>query len=141
MGGRYPSGEDLRAVYDALRSVAAEEPAALARVQEAAPRVAKSKVRVVLSLMKELGIVREQRGARFSLKREVDSTEDLGRMAKEWQQRSEADREKLERMEAYARSARCRWRVLHDYFGQEMPDRLCGECDNCRKGLARRAEP
>ena len=91
--------------------------------------------------MKELGIVREQRGARFSLTREVDPEKDLPSMAMEWRERSEADQEKLERMEAYARSARCRWRVLHDYFGQEIPDRLCRRCDNCRKGLARQAEP
>ena len=42
-------------------------------------------------------------------------------------------------MEAYARSARCRWRTLHEYFGEEPPEELCGACDNCRKGLAKRA--
>jgi ATP-dependent DNA helicase RecQ len=141
MGGRYPSGDELRAVYEALHSLTAEGPVPLQHLQAAAARVAKDKVRVILSLMKELGLVREKRGARFSLKREINATEDLNRMAQEWRARREADQEKLERMEAYARSARCRWRVLHDYFGHEMPEALCGECDNCRKGLARQAEP
>ena len=50
------------------------------------------------------------------------------------------DREKLERMQAYARSARCRWRVLCEYFGEEGSGELCGVCDNCRKGLAKLAE-
>ena len=61
-------------------------------------------------------------------------------MAEEWKERAEADRDRLERMEGYARSARCGWRVLHDYFGEEMPVQWCGECDNCRKGLAREAD-
>jgi ATP-dependent DNA helicase RecQ len=58
----------------------------------------------------------------------------------EWQERDRRDREKLERMEAYARSAMCRWRVLREYFGEEDAAQRCGVCDNCRKGLAQRAE-
>jgi ATP-dependent DNA helicase RecQ len=42
-------------------------------------------------------------------------------------------------MEAYARSARCRWHALHEYFGEEPSEELCGVCDNCRKGLAQQA--
>lgn len=30
------------------------------------------------------------------------------------------DKEKLERMMQYGQSAMCRWRLLHDYFGEEM---------------------
>jgi len=25
----------------------------------------------------------------------------------------------------------CRWQLLHDYFGEEMQDERCGNCDNC----------
>jgi ATP-dependent DNA helicase RecQ len=39
-------------------------------------------------------------------------------------------------MEGYARTARCRWEALHDYFGEPPPAERCGVCDNCRKGLA-----
>jgi superfamily II DNA helicase RecQ len=39
-------------------------------------------------------------------------------------------------MEAYARTARCRWGALHEYFGEPPPAEHCGVCDNCRKGLA-----
>ncbi|HMJ26643.1 MAG TPA: RecQ family zinc-binding domain-containing protein [Pyrinomonadaceae bacterium] len=41
------------------------------------------------------------------------------------------DREKLERMMLYGQSASCRWRLLHDYFGEEMTGEQCGTCDNC----------
>jgi ATP-dependent DNA helicase RecQ len=38
-------------------------------------------------------------------------------------------------MEAYARSARCRWQVLHHYFRADAKGEIerCGTCDNCRK--------
>ncbi|CAN5844906.1 hypothetical protein BH24GEM1_BH24GEM1_18820 [soil metagenome] len=140
MGGRYPSLEEVREVYDASRELGGEGPAPLARLREAARGVARDKVRVVLSLMKEFGVVRELGGARFSLRREAFGAEDLARMAREWKERADADRERLEKMEAFARSARCRWRVLHDYFGAEMPEQWCDGCDHCRKGLAREAD-
>jgi superfamily II DNA helicase RecQ len=43
----------------------------------------------------------------------------------------EKDKEKLERMMQFGQSAMCRWRLLHEYFGEEMQDERCGNCDNC----------
>jgi superfamily II DNA helicase RecQ len=31
----------------------------------------------------------------------------------------------------YGQSARCRWKILHDYFAEEMKDERCEKCDNC----------
>src|SRR5687768_7162414 len=65
MGGKYPGGEAIVAVRDALRAAgAAETPAPLAALQEHASTVARTKVRSVLSMMKALGLVRELRGSR-----------------------------------------------------------------------------
>ena len=47
------------------------------------------------------------------------------------EEKANKDREKLERMMQYGQSAMCRWRLLHDYFGEEMKDERCGNCDNC----------
>lgn len=66
--------------------------------------------------------------------------EELAELAREWKKRAEADREKLEQIESYARSALCRWRVLRSYFGDEKDDGRCGICDNCRRGLAEQAD-
>jgi ATP-dependent DNA helicase RecQ len=93
--------------------------------------VSDGKVRVVLSLLKELKLVKEQRGTKFRLLRtEVKQAEleELSRLAEE---KVEKDKEKLERMMQYGQSATCRWRLLHDYFGEEMKDERCGNCDNC----------
>lgn len=31
----------------------------------------------------------------------------------------------------YGQSPACRWRLLHDYFGEKMQSEQCGTCDNC----------
>ncbi|WP_432377612.1 RecQ family ATP-dependent DNA helicase [Duganella sp. P38] len=47
-------------------------------------------------------------------------------------EKHELDREKLERMIAYAQSGFCRWKLLLDYFGDSAPNfERCCRCDNC----------
>ncbi|HKS27435.1 MAG TPA: ATP-dependent DNA helicase RecQ [Pyrinomonadaceae bacterium] len=132
LGGKHPKFDDILAVYNALETLGADnEPAPLERVQEEANTVAKTKVRVVLSLLKELELAKELRGSRFRLLgRDVKrgELEELARMSEE---KSDKDREKLERMMLFGQSAQCRWRLLHDYFGEEMAQQRCGNCDNC----------
>jgi ATP-dependent DNA helicase RecQ len=108
----------------------------LARLQQEVPAVARKKTRVVLAMLKEAGLVRERRGSRFAPGRRVAEAGELERLATAYRERGERDREKLAQMEGYARSAYCRWKVLHDYFGEEPPDGRCGVCDNCRRGIA-----
>jgi ATP-dependent DNA helicase RecQ len=43
----------------------------------------------------------------------------------------EAEREKLERMTAYAHGARCRWLMILEVFGEGEGFERCGRCDNC----------
>ena len=47
------------------------------------------------------------------------------------EEQKEKNKEKLERMMQYGQSAMCRWRLLHDYFDEEMEEERCGACDNC----------
>jgi ATP-dependent DNA helicase RecQ len=110
-----------------------------AQLQEAAAPMAKTKAKVVVARLKEAGILREPRVGRLQLAR-VMSPKQVEELAAEWTRRAEKDREKLDRMESYARSALCRWRVLQDYFGDESEEQRCGVCDNCRRGLAEQAE-
>ncbi len=141
LGGRYPSPAELEKVYTALVKLGAgRERISTAELQERAAPVARTKTRVALSLLKQSGIVKEVRPGRFTLVRRRLGKQALCDLAREWEQRDQRDREKLDRMESYARSALCRWRLLREYFGEEAPEERCGVCDNCRKGLAQRAE-
>jgi ATP-dependent DNA helicase RecQ len=42
---------------------------------------------------------------------------------------------RIERMRAYAEARRCRRQFLLEYFGERTAE-LCGDCDNCRAGIA-----
>jgi ATP-dependent DNA helicase RecQ len=135
LSGRFPSQKDLERVYAALRELhAAGGPFTAAELEERAAPVAKTKVRVALSRLREAGAVR------YALAGRKLREPQLAELVAEWKARDERDREKLERMESYARTALCRWRVLREYFSEETGEERCGLCDNCRKGLAERAE-
>ena len=88
-------------------------------------------MRVVLSLLKEINLVKELRGSRFRLLRVDVGRNELEELARLSEEKATKDREKLERMMQYGQSAACRWRLLHDYFGEEMQSERCGACDNC----------
>jgi ATP-dependent DNA helicase RecQ len=142
MSGRYPRTEDIHAVYDALERLdAAAAPVPLAAVREAATDVAGGKVRVIVSLLKDLGVVKELRGAQVRLMRTAISRGNLDAMAEAYRARQTADRAKLERMMAYGQSAGCRWKLLLDYFGEEADWTGCGACDNCRNPLEEQVSP
>jgi ATP-dependent DNA helicase RecQ len=140
MGGRYPSADELRAVYRTLEELSSRDTMSISDLISRTQSIPKTKVRVAVSLLKEAGILRERRASHLTLARPGLSADRLVELAEEWKQRKEADREKLERMESYARSALCRWRLLHTYFGAEAGEDRCGVCDNCRRGLAARAD-
>ena len=132
LGGKHPKFDDILAVYQALETLnAAETPASLASLQEQANTVADTKVRVVLSLLKEMKVVRELRGLQFRLLVTDVKESELQVLSRMSEEKADKDKEKLERVMQYGQSATCRWRLLHDYFGEEMEDERCGNCDNC----------
>lgn len=132
LGGKHPKFDDILTVYETLQTLNAEEtPVALLDLQEGANTVAEGKVRVVLSLLKEFKLVRELRGSSFRLLRSDLKRVELEMLARLSEEKVERDKEKLERMMQYGQSAKCRWRLLHDYFGEEMEEERCGKCDNC----------
>ena len=139
MGGKYPGGDAIVSVRDALQALgAADSAVTLADVQAHAATVAKTKVRSVLSMMKGLGVVRELRGSRFRLLEADVPASRMEDVAQEYAGRQAADREKLERMASYAQSAMCRWKLLLEYFRENDSFERCGTCDNCIEPLESR---
>ena len=141
LGGRYPRAEEIRSVYDALVRVAGTESVSIAAVKEAAADVAATKVRVVVHLLKELGIVKEHRGTRLSLLKPNLSGGALDDLATGYKERHTADHDKLNRMMEYGQTARCRWKVLLDYFNETVEWERCHTCDNCRNPLEEQIVP
>jgi ATP-dependent DNA helicase RecQ len=134
------------AVYATLKALGADlAPASLERIQTSASEAPRIKVRAILSLLKNMGLIKEHRGARYTLlKRDLDEQE-MGRLAGEHTSKGQSDREKLERMALYAQSPECRWKLMLEYFGSqtgrtEQTDlKGCGHCDNCSLTTAERS--
>ncbi len=134
MGGKYPGGDDILAVRDALSALGGETSAvSLADLQAHAATTAKSKMRSVLTVMKDVGLVRELRGSKFKL---VDGGGQcrIARAGRARVRRAQGrGPNKLEKMASYAQSGMCRWKLLLDYFSEGDGFERCGECDNCRR--------
>ena len=135
LGGRYPSAADAIAVHRAL----AAAPGGAGREElQRASGVAQSRVRVLLAYFKDAGLARERRGARFAPHGAGLDEPALAAFAAEWEERGRHDRERLERVMEYGTSARCRWGLLRDYFGEDRDGDPCGACDNCLSPVADR---
>jgi ATP-dependent DNA helicase RecQ len=133
MGGKYPNADDIIAVRDALKALGGgTEPVTRSALEAHAATTATSKLRSVLAVMKDVGMVRELRGARFTLVADAPGGARLEDVAREYAERKEGDRSKLERMTSFAQSAMCRWKLLLEYFNEGDGFEKCGGCDNCR---------
>ena len=130
LGGKYPSIEEAAQVARVMNALEPHEARSLGDIATAADVPAR-KARIVLTLLKREGAVREYRGGGWERTVEDVARTDLEADLLDYEQRREADRRKLEAMVAYCRNARCRTRFIMDYFGEEPPeDFACGHCDN-----------
>ena len=95
--------------------------------------VPRRKTRIVLTLLKRQGMMREHRGGLWERLGDDVATADLSRELLDYEERRRRDREKLDEMVRYCRTARCRTRLILEYFGEAVDEEArCGHCDNCR---------
>ena len=104
LGGRTPDVEELRAVREGR-----------------AEAMAKGRVKALRAMLRQAGL----------LEKPAVHASELEALAAAERARRENDRAKLERMTAYAHGARCRWKMILDYFGEAEGFERCGTCDNC----------
>src|SRR5262249_1447476 len=144
--GRSLKPDEVIAVYATLKTLNADlATASLERIQTSASEAPRNKVRAILSLLKNMGFIKEHRGARYTLLKRDLGEQEMRRLAGEYTSKGESDREKLERMALYAQSPECRWKLMLEYFGAR-PGRTeqtdlngCGHCDNCSITTAERS--
>jgi ATP-dependent DNA helicase RecQ len=138
MAGRYPTHDDFTALIEGLRTAVPGGAMSLTDIRAVAPSVAVSKLRVMLTALKQDGLLRERRGARYEPRPELlrASVEPL---VAAYEQRSQRDQTRLEQMVVYAQTALCRTHVLLEALGETVEWSQCGRCDNCRR-LAIRSE-
>ena len=131
LGGKYPSLEEAAQVARVMNALKPGDAWPLEDVAAAAD-VPIRKTRIVLTLLKREDAVREYRGGGWERVVEDVAQTDLEADLLDYEARRRADREKLDAMIAYCRTARCRTAHVMAFFGQEPgEEHRCGHCDNC----------
>ncbi|HZF10747.1 MAG TPA: ATP-dependent DNA helicase RecQ [Thermoanaerobaculia bacterium] len=134
INGSYPRPEQFAEVYRALeRAGGAREEIPFADLRKQLGRLPRTKLQVVLATLKEMELADEPSSGAYRLRREGLDAAALDELARRYQERGEADRERLKRMVLYAQTALCRWKLLLSYFGAEVDWERCGHCDNCAR--------
>ena len=128
----YPAAAELQTVYNVVHELAEEGPVTTARLEEALAEAGEAKLKVCIKLLKDGKLLRQNRKLEYvPAKREADP-QVFGQLAEVYVQKAERDREALDQMVGYAVSGFCRWKLLLDYFSDEVEGfEKCCKCDNC----------
>ena len=128
----YPAAAELQTVYTVVRELAQEAPVTTARLEEALAEAGEAKLKVCIKLLKDGKLLRQNRKLEYVLAKGEPDPQVFGQLAEVYVQKAERDREALEQMVGYAVSGFCRWKLLLDYFGDEVEGfEKCCKCDNC----------
>jgi ATP-dependent DNA helicase RecQ len=129
----YPSAAELQTVYTVARELAQEGPLTLARLEDALEEAGEAKLKVCLKLLKDGKLLRQNRKLEYLPTNKEPDPDLFGELAEVYVQKAERDRAALDQMVGYAVSGFCRWKLLLDYFGDEVEGfEKCCKCDNCR---------
>ena len=132
LGGKYPEIEEATKVAIVMEQHPEREPVALNDVADQSG-VARRKARIVLTLLKRHGVLREHRGNLWERLKsgllKVNLSDDLT----DYEERRVLDHRKLETMIAYCQTARCYTRFILEYFGETdvEPEWRCQNCGSC----------
>ncbi|NHZ82195.1 RecQ family ATP-dependent DNA helicase [Massilia sp. CCM 8695] len=128
----YPTANDLKAVYDTVCAMAQEEKVGFERLNGELDELASGKLKICLKLLKDGKLLRQNRKLDYIVTPKVASAGLFEELSAIYAHKQERDRESLEQMVSYAVSGFCRWKVLLDYFKDEVEgfDKCC-RCDNC----------
>ena len=131
LGGKYPEIEEAAKVAILLEHYPIKTPVALDDLadQSGVPR---RKARIVCTLLKRHGLVREHRGGSWERLADRLTQVDLSRDLTDYEERRAKDQDKLRAIIRFCQTATCRTRVILEYFGEEVePDWRCHNCDAC----------
>ncbi|RZA07294.1 MAG: ATP-dependent DNA helicase RecQ [Proteobacteria bacterium] len=136
---KYPLITDLAALWKFLTALADESGRfSKAGMPKELGSFGARKISLLLTHLKNLGLIEEGRPGVLRLLREDLSEKDLGFFQEEYRARASRDQDKLKAVIQYAQSALCRWHLMGKYFEEEAAPADCGHCDNCRHPVKER---
>lgn len=129
----YPSGNDLKMLYERIRALAGDgKLTGDAIEEEVGEELPSAKLKVCLKLLKDGKLLRQNRKLEYIITATEAKAATFEELSAIYAQKQERDREALEQMVSYAVSGFCRWKVLLDYFEDEVEGfEKCCRCDNC----------
>jgi ATP-dependent DNA helicase RecQ len=86
-------------------------------IRTATPTISAGKIRVMLTVLKQAGLIRERRGPRFEVTPRLFA-ESVASVAAAYDERRQRDQTKLEQMVVYAQTALCRTAALLEALGE-----------------------
>jgi ATP-dependent DNA helicase RecQ len=86
---------------------------------------------VALKMLVDEKVANKNRRGEYRLRPRLPSATALAAAVDRYRLFAEHDANALETMISYAQSARCRWRLILDYFQDSSGFERCGVCDNC----------
>jgi len=129
----YPDAAEIRSVYDAACELAEDGPVTTARIEETLVDLNEAKIKVCLKLLKDGKLVRQNRKLEFVVTAMEPKTSHFESLAAVYVQKQDHDHDSLEKMVGYAVSGYCRWKLMLDYFADEVEGfEKCCRCDNCK---------
>jgi ATP-dependent DNA helicase RecQ len=132
LGGKYPRRDESLAVYRTLDQIPTPEDLGESSAEQWLVEVTdltQKRVKVILALLETTGILKLK--PHPSKIRDFNTDEEFATFLKEYEQRHNGDRQRLDAMMLYGQITTCRMRYLLEYFDEEV-DSDCGRCDNCR---------
>jgi ATP-dependent DNA helicase RecQ len=136
LGGKYPRREETLKVLELLQADGGRSWLPLPQLAELLS-IPKRHAMVIAAQLTDAGLAERKRG-RLRLLRELSGAEELAALLEAYEARRSQDRERLNAIMHFAQSAKCRNRVLHEYF-EEPLEKDCGHCDNCEAHAAGQA--
>jgi ATP-dependent DNA helicase RecQ len=129
---RYPEASELNAIHSSMQSFADEAAhVSFDQLRDSLPDLSANKLQVALKLLKDGGFLTQDDTLHYRLTKANAKAKDIAQLADVYEKKSGHDRMALERMVFYAQTGFCRWKVLLEYFGEEVDWEHCGRCDNC----------
>ncbi|MFZ6731642.1 RecQ family ATP-dependent DNA helicase [Undibacterium sp. Ji42W] len=128
----YPDAHELQALSLQLQEMSVQKPAlSFIDIKDKLVDMPASKLKISLKLLKDGGVLRQDRKLNYLLKPKQATPEIFSELSVTYQQKQDASRIALEKMVSYAQSGFCRWKLLLDYFDDDHDFKQCCQCDNC----------
>jgi ATP-dependent DNA helicase RecQ len=136
LGGRYPEIAEAARVAIALEKYPTDQPVSLDDIAEIT-NVPRRKAKIVFTLLKRHGLVREHRGNHWQRLKGNLTSVDLSADLTDYEERREKDQEQLRTIVQFCQTTECRTRFILEHFGEEVdPTWSCGNCDACDAMIA-----